>query len=476
MQNRGGQPPRSGTGSDPVAQLDAAMNETFAELAQQGSGIAPDDVLKAPQRAPREPREPRQREPRRGSREDSQGTWLDDGDSGDGDQDDDRPSRRSRPPERSSRQKGPRADPAQVILDEAETETDTDTDDADDGDAGSRRGAPQRGRDGRFLPRRADTDDDDDDGDDDAISSGLDEDEEDDDDAAATSRSGGRRYAASEEADDDESDVEPEGRGRAEDDEDEDTGTERRGRRRFPKAVKREIDRQVKAQVGKVIEERDKLRATQHQNEAAENEALDILIKAIGTREQRDELQSQVNNTRLPLEQRNRAAATLQRFLSNEKYAQTYKTALVAVNRREQAAQDGQLVEGMGRYGIRLDPKIVAEGNKGQTLIHVARAAVLAERRRTAAHIERLERQVATRRGLASQRAVSDSGFGRASMASSNGRRANGRVATVDRLRGALGFERGLGVEAAKVPLPTDRVLQQLKDGEITFADLGLSG
>jgi len=35
---------RNGAGSDPMAQLDAAMNETFQELAEQGSGVSPSDV------------------------------------------------------------------------------------------------------------------------------------------------------------------------------------------------------------------------------------------------------------------------------------------------------------------------------------------------------------------------------------------------------------------------------------------------
>ena len=119
-------------GSDP--RLDAALNETFAELAEAGQGVSPSEVV-APARA----------RPRRQSTEDD-GTWFDQ----------EQPGRQTR------RQQGERA--AQVILEEADT-------DEDDGDT-PRRG-PQRDSQGRFLPSRADTDEDDDD-----VASDSDEDDE----------------------------------------------------------------------------------------------------------------------------------------------------------------------------------------------------------------------------------------------------------------------------------------------------------
>jgi hypothetical protein len=101
------------------------------------------------------------------------------------------------------------------------------------------------------------------------------------------------------------------------------------------------------------------------------------------------------------------------------------------------------------------------------------RQGILLERARNAAEIQKLQRALQTRRGIDSEREVTNGRFGRASMASSNGRRANGRVAVVDRLRGALGTERGVGRGSTTVA-PTDEILRQLRDGEVTLADLGL--
>lgn len=448
MQNRGGQP-RSGTGSDPIAQLDAAMNETFTELAEQGSGIAPSDVVAdRPQRRPAR-RPQREIAPEQDDQDDS---WLEQPG-----QEREQPARRQAP-----RRRAPKREAADVILDEADQDT-------DDGDAAPRRdGSPARGRDGRFLPR-GDADEDDDD---DAIAS--DEDEDDDDDEAPST---GRRRRAAEEDEDDEGDLEPEGARRAADDdedEDDDEREERRPkRRRFPKDIRQEIDRRVEARVGKVIEERDKLREAEHGRRATEGQALDFLIKAIGTQQQRDELQQTVNNTRLPLEQRNRAAAVLQRYISNERYVQTYRLALDAASRQEVAKKDGEMVSGLAKYGIRLDPTIVGQGDRHQTIIHAVRVAVLAERRRNQRELERLQRRDETRRGSRAEQAVAGGRFGRPSLASANGRRANGRVAQVDRLRNAMGYDRGLGTDT-RVAMPTERVLQALKDGEIHLADLGL--
>lgn len=454
---------QSGTGKDPMSQLDAAMSETFQELERQGSGVSPSDVSReTPREAPRQERPRRQerrqeRRPARASEEaprEGDGTWLDEGEAA--------AEPRPRP---APRRRAPKDDAASVILDEADQDEDAARPQER---APSRRraqdddGAPQRGPDGRFLPSRADTDADDDDDD-------LDED---DDDAVAD----GRRYAESEEADVDDDDVEPEGRRRAEDDEDEDDATRRDGqrRRRIPRAMQREIDKRVESRVSKVIEERDQLRQAQAQHQQVEAQAIDTLIKAIGTQEERDKLQQVVNNPRVPLEQRNRAAATLNRYVSNEKYVRTYRTALLAADRQEKVGRRTEAITHLAKYQIELDPGIVHAGDDANTMAHVARQAILAERKRGAAEVEKLKRQLATRGGYADERVVRNGRFGRDSLASANGRRANGRVATVDPLRRAMGYDRGLGSASQQVPMPTDEVLRQLRDGEVTLRELGL--
>jgi len=425
---------QSGTGKDPMAQLDAAMNETFQELQEQGSGVSPHEVVRdaPPQR--------RERPARRDDQDDAQ----------------DEPRRRS------TRRRAARADTqpeaANVILDEADQE-EQDTTAQRTARSRARDGAPERGPDGRFLPSRADTDADEDDD--------LDDDEDE-------VQADGRRYAEPEEVDVEEDDVEPEGRRRAGDDEDEgEDRRERSGRRRVSREMQREIDRRVEQRVAKVIEERDQLRVAQAQTQQVEAEAIDTLVRAIGTQDERDRLQQIVNNPRAPLEQRNRAAATLNRYVSNEKYVRTYRTALLAADRQEKAQRRGEAITHLAKYQIQLDPQIVHAGDEANTMAHVAREAILAERRRTQAEMDRLRRAAATRGGVADERVVRNGRFGRDSMASANGRRANGRVATVDPLRRAMGYDRGLGVDT-QVPMPTDRVLQQLRDGEITLRDLGL--
>jgi len=423
---------RSGAGSDPMAQLDAAMNETFQEIAEQGSGVSPSDVARA---TPDRPRRRRAAE----SDDAADGSWLE------------REQREQPRPPLRRRSAAAEDDPAKVILDEADDESD------DDGDT-RRQGATGRDSRGRFLPSRAVTDDDDDD-----------ESEEDDRQVA-----GGRRYDEAEEADDDDDVVEPEGRRRANDDEErDDSRTERRGRRRFPREVRQEIDRQVRAQVERVTRENEALRAQQQQSQQIEGQALQFLSQAIGTQEIRDRLQSQVMNTRLPLQQRNQAAALLERYQNNEKYVRTYRVALLATIRSEQADRDKQVAAELAKYKIRLDPAIVAKGDRSETLVHAVRTGILLERKRNEAEMERLRRSASNRRGVRDEQAVRNGSFGRDSMASSNGRRANGRVATVDRLRGALGNDRGLAA-GTQVPMPTDAILTKLRNGEVTLRDLGL--
>ena len=414
-----GRPAR--TGADQMAQLDAAMNESFAEIAQQGTGVTPDDVVPSQER--RRSRRERQEAP-------DDTSWL---------SREQQPQRRQR---RTERDQDDESDAASTVLEEAQTRADT----------GDR---PQRDSQGRFLPQSADTDED--------------EDDEDDESEDDRSTSGGRRTTA--QADEAEGDFESEGRRGTESDEE---GRQRRGRRRFPREVRREIDRQVQAQVSKVVEERDRLRQAESQRTVVESQALDFLIKAIGTQQQRDTLQAQVNNTRLPVDKRNQAAALLNRYKSNEQYVRTYRTALLASIRNEQANEDVRVMQELAKYQIQLDPAIVGEGRRDKTLIHAVRQGILLERKRNEAEIAKQRKAAQTRRGYDSEQQVRNGQFGRASMASSNGRRANGRVATVDRLRGAMGLERGLGNET-RMAAPTDETLRRLRDGEISLRDLGLA-
>lgn len=414
---------------DPMAQLDAAMNETFAELAQQGRGGTA---------APPAPR--RQRQPRQDAPED-EGSWLAD-----------EPQREQAPRRQRRAEDGP--DPAAVILDEAEPDEEPE-------DRPRRRRAPERDERGRFLSSR-DTDD-------------RDEDEadasyEDDEDEPRT-RADGRRRAEVEEADVEDDDVESEGRGRAED-EDDGERRPRRGRRRFPRAVRDEIDRQVKEQVAKVVAENERLREQQRALDVTEGESIQFLLKAVGTAEQRAQLQATVNNTRLPIQQRNQAAAVLNRYLSNEQYARRYGQALTALNRKEISRKRQAGVDALARYQVQLDPRIVHGEDESAMLLHVAEASIKAYRAQRRANRDQQQRQAATRRGMADERAVRNGAFGRDSLASSNGRRANGRVARTDPLRRAMSTERGVAAGSV-LPAPTDEVLAQLRNGDITFADLG---
>ena len=93
----------------------------------------------------------------------------------------------------------------------------------------------------------------------------------------------------------------------------------------------------------RVTRENETLRAQQQQSQQIEGQALQFLSQAIGTQEIRDRLQSQVMNTRLPLQQRNQAGALLERYQNNEKYVRTYRVALLATIRSEQADRDKQV-------------------------------------------------------------------------------------------------------------------------------------
>jgi len=420
---------QGGAGKDPMAQLDAAMTETFQEIAQRGGGTSDAEVLRE---------QPTRRRPRRQAAPEEEAPWF-----GGDQQQEERPRRQRRAAEEP--------DPAAVILEEAEAE--------EPSERARRRSGPQRDDRGRFLPSR-DTDDQDED-----------DDEDDESDEETSTRAGGRRYAETEEADVEDDDVESEGRAQAEDEDDEERPA-RRGRRRFPRSVRTEIDRQVKAQVERVVAENERLREQQRTQQATDSQAIEFLLQAVGTQEQRAQLQATVNNTRLPIQQRNQAAAVLNRYLSNEQYARKYGQALTTMNRQEITRKRQAGIDSLSRYQIQLDPTIVHGEDESAMLMHVAEAAIKAFRESRRSNRDATRRRAATQDGVADERAVRNGRFGRDSLASSNGRRANGRVARTDPLRRAMGTSRGVAA-GSSLPAPTDEVLQALRNNEITLADLG---
>ena len=440
--------------SDPMSVLDRAMDETIQELDRSGQGVEVEDVARAPRTPAREPggrtRAADERE------RDDQGRFV--------------PQRRR--PARS----------APVLDDRDDDDTDVFGTFADDDDEDDEPTPRRRTQTARRSTRSTVTDEDEDDDD---VDDDEDEDLEDEDEDEAPRRSGGRRLRdADEEAEDDEDDdldLGPEDARGAEDDEDEDEDRQprrqsRRRRKRLPREVQKVVNREVEKRVAKVVEERDALRQQQQQQQADESKALEFLIKAIGTQEERQRLQGIVNDTRRRIEERNQAAALLTRYQANEGYAQQYRTALLAHLRQTEANEVAQVQGKFKEYGIALDPKVLAEGHRAKILFHVAHQAVMTERARAQKVIEKLERRLATSRGVRTERSVRN-GTGRSrpngTMASGSGRRANGRHPSRSMPRGSL--EKGRGIAAnSQVVFPSDEVLAGLRNGEMSLADLRL--
>jgi hypothetical protein len=423
--------------SDPMSVLDQAMDETIQELDRTGSGVEIEDVAGA---APRPERERRRRTPAAETERDESGRFL---------------------PRRQTRS-------MPVLDDDADDDEDFGDVFAEEDDE-EEEPTPRRGVSRRRTPvRSVDTDDEEDD----------DEDEDLEDDEP---RSGGRRSRTSaDEDEDDEDDLDLEGDDEAEDDEEEEPAprSKKSGsrRKRFPKTVKKEIDRAVEARVAKVIEERDRLRQQKAEQDAQESQAIDFVLKAIGTPQERQRLQAIVNDARQPIAKRNEAAGLLTRYQANEGYAQQYRTALLKIN-RDTDLQDTKAVRAKFKeYGLETDDAVFSEGNRAKILVHVAQSAIRMERKRSEREIARLQKALDTAKGIRVDRSVRNGTVRHSrngTLASANGRRANGRVASPSMPRGALSKQRGIGA-GSKIAFPSDEMLAQITRGEKTLADFNL--
>lgn len=425
---------------DPLAQLDAAMEETFSEIEQSGSGVEVADIVGTGPNAP----------PARSTS-----------------------SQTATPGRTAPRRSPPPVDPEREPI------------------------VRQSGRDarGRFLPSDADADDDapwesvlvDDaepsgrsrrpaptDTDDDILSryDGQDVDEGDDDDQSYVAG-----YADAEEVGDDDDRAEPESsRTRASADPTEEAAPERR-QPRLSKSNQRLVDQAVRAQVASVLQERDQLRAREAQQHQALSQNQAFFRSVLGTEEQLAQLQQAALNTSLAVPDRNLAAATYQRYVDNRKFAAMYQQGIMTIIQNQQAEDDAKALKSFGKLQP-LDPAIVAEGNRAKTMVHAYRVGMQAAerelRKKYAERFRRLERENETLRGSRDESRIRG-GMRRSggTIADARGRRANGRIGKPDALRGAMTFQRGIDPNS-RVPMPTDELLKRIKDGELTLADIGL--
>jgi hypothetical protein len=427
--------------------IDAALGETFAEIAAQGSGVGTDDVVRASAERQERPRR-RQSAERRESRterveRDEQGRFL--------------PRN-----ERRSQSQTDEVDPYEAL--DAEEERPP---------ADSRRRRPTR-----TSERDRDIEDDEDE-DDDAIYDDDGEDEDDDYD----DRPARRRRVASDDAEDEEDDFEQEARSRQEDDGDEDeddaeeTQTRRRNRpgrrKRFSKRIESTIAAEVQKRVGTTLAERDALREQESQRIRADAEAGRFLSEALGTPQVHAQLKAIAYNNALPARQRNDALNRLAAYERNSGFFEKYKSGAWAVIRYEQGKEDAAALKAMADLRP-LDPKVLAEGNRAKTLVHAYATGRALGQREGEREIKRLRRLLANAKGDREDSRYRNGISGRRpTVASANGRRANGRVGQPDLLRSALGNDRGLD-GTSHFPAPTEETLAALRRGDITLADLRL--
>lgn len=443
----------AGQRQDPESILDAALQEQFAELSAQGSGVESEDVVRAPDRG----RQPR-REQRRGQRDDE-------GQSRAADRERDE-SGRFVPTRSERRSSQDSVDPYSVLVDP----------DDETADEAVRR--PTRTR-RTSAPANDDIEDDDEIEDDDDL-----DDDEDDEDV----RPARRRRVADEDEDVDldlEGDYDPEDDERDEDDErprartrrrDEDAEDDRpRGRqKRFSKKVEREIKRQVAAQVGTTLQ-----RAKEAEEETARRKRIDaetgqFLTAALGTPERRTQLENVALNTRLPKDQRDAAANELAIYRRNAGFFEKYKAGALAVIRAEQASDDKAAATAMAELRA-LDPKVLAQGDRAKTLIHAYATGRALGQQEAMREIKRLKRLLANAGGSRDDRRPSRAGSDSrpARIASGGSRRANGRIGRPDPLLGGMEKVRGIGANST-MPAPTDDLLNRLKNREITLDQIGL--
>jgi hypothetical protein len=438
---RGGTPGRP----DPEKMLDDALAESFQEISQQGSGVEAEDVV-AGTRQRRQPSADRsQRRTERTERRD------------DGEPDRDEQGRFLPRRERRAGRAAP-IDPAEdlrsLLTDDEETEeerqprrprrtsapTDDYDDDLDEDDDGDDR---------PLARRRRDVDEDEDDDLDPEDARVLEDDEDDEQDERPSPRQARRRD--DDDADDDEGD--------------------RPRRKRWSKRQETAIQREVQRQVQSVVAENERLREQQTQRAKVDQETRRFLEQALGSPERRNQLEQIVLNTRLPQQQRDAAATELATYKRNEGFFSKYKAGAEAMLGQAQAADDKAAIDAMAELRP-LDPKIVNEGNRAKTLVHAYATGRALGQQEAAKEIRRLRRLLETQRGVRDERRPQRIN-GASGVASASGRRANGRVAAREPMRGSMGKQRGLR-PGSTFNVPIDEMLQRIKDKDATLADYGL--
>lgn len=448
MTFRGGQPGRP----DPEKMLDDALTESFQELANRGSGVEAEDVIAS---------QPQRRQPS-GERSRS------------------RPSRDEDTPERDpqsgrflpreDRRTRRRSAQAAAGEDTADTEDLRSflTDDEEDGLEDRRTTRRPRRTSARDVDPDEDEDPDEDDRPYSRRRSTADEDEDDDLDPEGA-------YGLEDDGDDEEDDDRPrQTRRRTDDEGDEEDDESDRGRRRTKRWSKRQEDamrREVQRQVKSVADENERLRAASAQRAKIDGETATFLERALGSDKRRSQLEQVVLNTRLPQTQRDAAADELATYKRNSEFFQHYKRGAEASIQYEQAANDKAAMEAMRELRA-LDPKIIAKGDRTQTLVHAYATGRALGQQESAQEIKRLRRLLANARGTKDERSVRMEGRANG-VPNSGNRRANGRVPRRDPLRGSMGTERGIR-PGSKMPVVNDDIMQRIKDNELTLNDLGL--
>lgn len=401
-------------------QLDSALADSIGEIQRSGSDVTPESVVRGPDgRFQSTRREPERRTPRT--------------------------DRRQRPPEDEAAQEDDGEDlTIQTLVDENQ-------DDADR-NRPAREQQRRRSRDVEPDEDEEDEEDDEDDYDEDDVEVEELSDESEEDDHLATEG----------EDDDDEED-------------EDDRPRTRRGRRSGARRSfsEREIERRVEAKIGTILEERDRLREQENARRNADSEMVTFLSSVLGTPEKRAELEAVALDRTKPQAVRDHAADTLRRYKSNMVVFEKYKAGAWAAIQAYQVQEDQKILARFSKLKA-LDPKIVAEGNRAKTLLHAYVTGMTAASERYEKEIRRLKRQLETRSGQRSERRVRNGITRRPTTAASgSGRRSTGN-ARPDRVRGILSNQRGIEANSL-APMPTDDVLKALKNGDITFRDIGLA-
>jgi len=288
--------------------------------------------------------------------------------------------------------------------------------------------------------------------------------------------------ADSDDADEVEGDtLAPEGDATDEDDEgDERPRRSQRTRSGKPPKVDRETEKwmaqQIEKRVGDVIQERDALRETEQKNREALAANQQFFQSVLGTDARLRELEATAMNTSLPMRDRDDAAKVLLQYKSNREFATMYQHGLMTVIQQQQAIDDQEALKQFEQLQA-LDPKVIREGNRAKTLVHAYRVGMEAAekrlRQRYGEQFKRMRDELETLRGSRDEQRVRGGLSRRENLASSNGRRANGRRARPDPMRGVLSNQPGLR-NGSTMAAPTDDVLERIKNGELTLADIGL--